>query len=717
MARFVTFYSYKGGTGRSMALANIAWIMASNGYKVLVIDWDLEAPGLHRYFAPFLPDREMKTTSGLIDFVREFVLQALTPPASSEGAAPNWYQNYANIRRYATSLRSDKFKFGDKTGTIDFVGAGKQDSSYAIRFNSFSWAKFYVERGGSGFLDEMKKQLEDYDYVLIDSRTGVSDTSSICTVHLPDVLVVCFTMNNQSIEGGAAVARSVAEEAPRIRILPVAMRVQLGEKEKLNRRRDLANQRFSEVIGASVQVPDATRAESGFGSGFGSDFGSGAKPVSTPLAAVLTSTEVPHDPYYGYEEILATIADRPGSPNSVLAAMERLTASITEGRISNLQNPVSSEEREKILENYAGTGRPKERKGEEKKPVWSRWEIAASTGLVLLFVVLGIVLNRNTPPTVPDVRIMNPHKGPVFAAVFSPDSQKCIITAAKVVQVWNCFDSEPKDPLEWQESLPSDPVGLANELDQPRVLFGLWNELGEFDMQTHHIARISLPPFGPKGCETNCSITDVFSAGSGDGRKAIVRTSLREVLAAGLSADSKLASNGIFGYVGIDNAIAGNNHLGPVLIGFRRESGELFVDQPGTDTFPRTISIHYQDVSALGFEPKDGIVAVASDSIGVILYQMQSGLQLKTLTDSTLSAPRYSTTSIAFSPDGTLMATTGTDKLIRIWDVQQGTLRKTLSGHDGIVYRATFNADGTLLLTASSDGTARLWSVPKQTSQ
>lgn len=50
----VTFYSYKGGTGRTMALANTAWILAANGQRVLVADWDLESPGLHRFYAPFL---------------------------------------------------------------------------------------------------------------------------------------------------------------------------------------------------------------------------------------------------------------------------------------------------------------------------------------------------------------------------------------------------------------------------------------------------------------------------------------------------------------------------------------------------------------------------------------------------------------------------------------------------------------------------------------
>jgi MinD-like ATPase involved in chromosome partitioning or flagellar assembly len=66
--RIVTFYSYKGGSGRSMALANVAWILATHGKRVLAIDWDLEAPGLHRYFLPLLGgDPEAKKNDGLID--------------------------------------------------------------------------------------------------------------------------------------------------------------------------------------------------------------------------------------------------------------------------------------------------------------------------------------------------------------------------------------------------------------------------------------------------------------------------------------------------------------------------------------------------------------------------------------------------------------------------------------------------------------------------
>ena len=46
----VTFYSYKGGVGRTLALANIGVLLAKWGYRVLAVDWDLEGPGLHLYY-------------------------------------------------------------------------------------------------------------------------------------------------------------------------------------------------------------------------------------------------------------------------------------------------------------------------------------------------------------------------------------------------------------------------------------------------------------------------------------------------------------------------------------------------------------------------------------------------------------------------------------------------------------------------------------------
>src|SRR3954466_8650371 len=85
MGDIVTFYSYKGGTGRTMALANIGHILAWQlppYRKVLMIDWDLEAPGLHRYFydqlkTNFSQSNERRYAStlmrrpGLVEFIRD----------------------------------------------------------------------------------------------------------------------------------------------------------------------------------------------------------------------------------------------------------------------------------------------------------------------------------------------------------------------------------------------------------------------------------------------------------------------------------------------------------------------------------------------------------------------------------------------------------------------------------------------------------------------
>lgn len=77
----ITFYSYKGGTGRSMALANVACLLAQGaptGKGVLMVDWDLEAPGLHRYFygnlrlqAEQTEEEVLEKSPGLLDLFAE----------------------------------------------------------------------------------------------------------------------------------------------------------------------------------------------------------------------------------------------------------------------------------------------------------------------------------------------------------------------------------------------------------------------------------------------------------------------------------------------------------------------------------------------------------------------------------------------------------------------------------------------------------------------
>ncbi|MEU6049559.1 FxSxx-COOH system tetratricopeptide repeat protein [Streptomyces xanthochromogenes] len=307
--RVVTFYSYKGGTGRTMALANTALILAANGKRVLAVDWDLEAPGLHRFFHPFLDPATLGATTGVIDLITEFAWAATDP----EERAEDWHLDYARLQPHAVSLMPENLGWAfPEGGTLDFVSAGLQNRDYSATVSAFDWDNFYDRLGGGLFFDALQADMKaHYDYVLIDSRTGLSDVADICTVHLPDVLVDCFTLSDQSIDGAASVARQITERygTRNIRVLPVPMRIDEGEKEKADAGRALARLKFD-----------------GFPAGLAGD----------RLAQYWGSVEIPYRPYYAYEESLATFGDAAGLSTSLLSAFERLTSVITDGEVTSM---------------------------------------------------------------------------------------------------------------------------------------------------------------------------------------------------------------------------------------------------------------------------------------------------------------------------------------------------------------------------------------------
>jgi WD40 repeat protein len=109
--------------------------------------------------------------------------------------------------------------------------------------------------------------------------------------------------------------------------------------------------------------------------------------------------------------------------------------------------------------------------------------------------------------------------------------------------------------------------------------------------------------------------------------------------------------------------------------------------------------------TSVAFSP-DGVLLAVGGSTAAEIANAYDGRILRVLRGHTGTV--YA---VAFSPDGTLLATASADRTARIWDVGTGVHRTTLTGHDSYVNAVAFSPDGTLLATASTDGTARIWDV------
>jgi cellulose biosynthesis protein BcsQ len=291
----VTFYSFKGGTGRTMALANIAILLAKAGKRVLAVDFDLEAPGLWRYYQDLEPDLDRR--DGLIDMLT-------AQSGRSAGTPVDW-------REYVVPVGFDG-------GSLSLMTSGRSDASYPARVLEFNWQQFFRDHDGGSFIEQLRADWADeYDFTLIDSRTGITDTGGICTIALPDVIVPVFVANHQNVEGILEVLgraqegrRNLAYDRPPAMVLPVLSRFDTRtEYESANEWLDLLSGKLS-------------------------DFYADWLPASLDPRRILERTKLPYVAYFSFGEKLPVLRRDISDPESLGYALNSV-AGLLEAQLGN----------------------------------------------------------------------------------------------------------------------------------------------------------------------------------------------------------------------------------------------------------------------------------------------------------------------------------------------------------------------------------------------
>ncbi|MBI4907464.1 MAG: AAA family ATPase [Acidobacteria bacterium] len=283
----VTFYSYKGGVGRSMALANVARLLANAGKRVLAIDWDLDAPGLHRYFPT--ADLVAPRKPGLIDY-------------------------FVALRRHlddgCESPKLQDFVVPDAAPQVDLMRAGMLDETYRRTVLEFDWAGLHSRHPQAVTLFRAAVK-QHYSICLIDSRAGIADISGICTALLPEKLVTVFTPNKQNLDGlmetlgiVAEYRRQSADTRP-LTIYPLPSRIDPAEQDALHSWLMTFRLHFQDLFKRIYALEECD------------------------LGAYFDAVRLPQVAYYSYGEQIAVLEEERSQAGSLRQAYEIFTAKLT----------------------------------------------------------------------------------------------------------------------------------------------------------------------------------------------------------------------------------------------------------------------------------------------------------------------------------------------------------------------------------------------------
>ena len=751
-----TFYSFKGGVGRSMAVANVAALLAKAGHRCLVVDWDLEAPGIERYFDQF-PSRlegSSRETAGLLD-----MLEAL-----KAGSRLDWRKCLLTAKPFRTGA------------PIRVLTSGRRSPAYSETVQGLDWGSLFEEHDLGGYLNELREEwIAEFDFVLVDSRTGINDIGSICTVLLPDVVVLLFTTNRQSLEGvieiiGAArqARGTLPVDRARLIAVPVPARdeSQGAEYERA--------QEWKRIFASELE-----------------DLYRDWIPRHLEPRDVLNKLYIPYITIWSFGERLPVVEreEEISDPRSVSAAYSRL-ATLLAHRLDwgALETGEGYAEVARAREEVARTKDERDRTVREIRQLSL---IAATLALILVAGILSWrmsvssqraetqrILTLASAVEDPLIKTLlaaelgevtgDPEDlvrlreiataGPVPTAVFQSDSWK--VTKATLDDQGRRLATACSDGAVrvWSASGTGQPVRIAVEGAPAfrKVAFSLDADflLALTDLQTALIYRTSSPDERPFKIE---NVADAIFPLSSAGRLLVIRAHgiIESFWLEKRSKEQSMGKSSLFGvgmgqiffnfdgsavclldreraevwrtaresrdlgfydsvdlelYGGVATTAALNSKSTLLAVGF--EDGSIAFWGLGNPPSPfGGERIHKGSVDHIVFSP-DGSEILSTSSGQVRLWSWT----LKSIDvggDFPIEGGQI--TGASFSPNGRKILASQEDTAF-VWSRDEKDARQALRGHEGGVASAEFSSDGSQVLTVSGSGTARIWSLRKEPS-
>jgi WD40 repeat protein len=137
----------------------------------------------------------------------------------------------------------------------------------------------------------------------------------------------------------------------------------------------------------------------------------------------------------------------------------------------------------------------------------------------------------------------------------------------------------------------------------------------------------------------------------------------------------------------------------------------LFVNTFGGEP-THSLQGHEGHVKGIAFSPDGSLIASCSADMTVRLWELARNTPCQV---KILRGHEDSVDAVTFSPDGTLLATASADKTVRLWDVKSGELKTTLEGHNAEATSVVFALQGNTLVSGSRDKSLRIWDIQGET--